>query len=133
MHWNKHGSKMLIALLVIITLVSSFGGGIRYRENFLDEVFGNDSGIQITNPFEPNIQKPPSHAVKPLFNNEVKPLYNNNQVKPKPPSVMKVVEEESSEQIKIIPNIKNIKNPTTIQNNLFSQISGFDGDLYASV
>ena len=25
-------------------LVSSFGGGIRYRENFLNEVFGNDSG-----------------------------------------------------------------------------------------
>ena len=30
---------MFCVLLLIITLLSSFGGGIRYRENFLEEVF----------------------------------------------------------------------------------------------
>jgi hypothetical protein len=121
MNLYKHGSKMLIAMLIIITLVSSFGGGIRYRENFLDEVFGNESNLQITNPFEPNIHKQPHHAVKPLF---------DNKVKPKPP-VMKVAEEEITEEV--IPKKTIGKKPTTIQKNLFSQISGFDGDLYASV
>ena len=30
---------MFCVLLMIITLLSSFGGGIRYRENFLEEVY----------------------------------------------------------------------------------------------
>jgi len=30
---------MFCVLFLIITLLSSFGGGIRYRENFLEEVF----------------------------------------------------------------------------------------------
>jgi hypothetical protein len=33
---------MFCVLLLIITLLSSFGGGIRYRENFLEEVFDLD-------------------------------------------------------------------------------------------
>ena len=30
---------MFCTLLLVITLISSIGGGIRYRENFLEEVF----------------------------------------------------------------------------------------------
>jgi len=30
---------MFCVLLLVITLISSIGGGIRYRENFLEEVF----------------------------------------------------------------------------------------------
>lgn len=29
-------------LLITLTLISAFGGGIRYRENFLEEVFDRD-------------------------------------------------------------------------------------------
>ncbi|QOI90248.1 hypothetical protein QKU58_gp083 [Pyramimonas orientalis virus] len=47
---------MFCVLLMIITLLSSFGGGIRYRENFLEEVYDlNDitSELENTNNFYP--------------------------------------------------------------------------------
>ena len=33
---------MFAVMLMLITLISSLGGGIRYRENFVDEVLDND-------------------------------------------------------------------------------------------
>jgi hypothetical protein len=47
---------MFCVFLMIITLLSSFGGGIRYRENFLEEVYDlNDitSDLTHTNDFYP--------------------------------------------------------------------------------
>ena len=35
----KNSFWMFFILLLIITIISSLGGGIRYRENFLEEVF----------------------------------------------------------------------------------------------
>ena len=35
----KNSFWMFFILLLIITVTSSLGGGIRYRENFLEEVF----------------------------------------------------------------------------------------------
>ena len=41
---------MFCVLLMIITLLSSFGGGIRYRENFLEEVYDlNDITSELKN------------------------------------------------------------------------------------
>lgn len=37
---------MMITMLTLLTLVSSLGGGIRYRENFLEEVLGNLEDIR---------------------------------------------------------------------------------------
>ena len=123
MHLKKNLTMMLITLLLFITLLSSVGGGIRYRENFLDEVFGDiDDQLAMTNPFEPNIQKQPTHAVKPLFKAEVR--------RPEP-----VVEEEfirSSENMIVKERIAP-KTTNSIKSNVFAQISGFDGGMYASI
>jgi hypothetical protein len=126
MHLRKNINMMFIGLLFVITLVSSIGGGIRYRENFLSEVFGDhtDDNLMVTNPFEPNIEKAIPHAVKPLFEETV------NQTK-EIPTEKDVVEEEE-----VVTSIIKSKSPTTkqtsIKSNVFSQISGFDGDVYAS-
>ena len=36
---------MYCTLLFILTLISSFGGSIRYQENFLEEVFNMIDGV----------------------------------------------------------------------------------------
>lgn len=42
----KDAFWMFAIILMIITLISSIGGGIRYRENFIEEVFDmNDSSV----------------------------------------------------------------------------------------
>lgn len=47
--YQKQQFWMFCVLLLVITLLSSFGGGIRYRENFLEEVFDlNDITNYIT-------------------------------------------------------------------------------------
>ena len=125
MNFRKNSSMMFIGLLFVITLVSSIGGGIRYRENFLDEVLGDhtDDNLMVTNPFEPNIKKSPPHAVKPLFKDTVK-------------QVQEITTKDVVEEEEIVTSIIKSKAPTTkptsIKSNVFSQISGFDGDMYAS-
>tara|TARA_Y100000389_G_C17451276_1_gene514984 strand:- start:791 stop:1168 length:378 start_codon:yes stop_codon:yes gene_type:complete len=124
MHLRKNINMMFIGLLFVITLVSSIGGGIRYRENFLNEVFGDhtDDNLMVTNPFEPNIEKAIPHAVKPLFEDTVKPIQEV--------TTEEVVEEEIVTSI--IKSKPSSTKPTSIKSNVFSQISGFDGDMYAS-
>ena len=118
---------MFCVLLMTITLLSSIGGGIRFRENFLEEVFDlNDiaEGLEASNYF-------------PLENNiEVAEESESAVVKPPPsrPPVMpaKKIEEETAPAAPVPVQLN--KQPSPL-NNLVSQyqvIEGYSGEAFAS-
>ena len=59
---------MLLVMLTVLTLMSSFGGGIRYRENFMEEL-GDITGdmfqqLPEPQPAMPEVVVPPTEEAK---------------------------------------------------------------------
>lgn len=55
---------MLVVMLTVLTLLSALGGGIRYRENFFEEVFelqdiNADLTKELVDPVPPEVIEPP--------------------------------------------------------------------------
>ena len=66
---------MLLVMLTVLTLMSSFGGGIRYRENFMEEL-GDITGdmfqqLPEPQPSMPEVVVPPTEVVPPPTEEEV--------------------------------------------------------------
>ena len=131
----KNSFWMFFILLMIITILSSVGGGIRFRENFLDEVFDlndqNDFSFEL-NDFpkyfpiqeeQPQMKETKSVAqvtnkagnVKPIIKEEnMQKQLNNTEIQKK-----KVVFQKTSE-------------PTPLSHeSQYELIEGFSGDSYA--
>jgi hypothetical protein len=94
---------MFGVLLMIITVISAFGGGIRYRENFLEEVFDlND----ITNELEQSNNYYPINFRVPEEEEIVEEEKIDNLIAPNRP-----VLEEPSRQV-VRPSSQVVQNPT---------------------
>tara|TARA_Y100000389_G_scaffold109924_1_gene107046 strand:- start:24143 stop:24586 length:444 start_codon:yes stop_codon:yes gene_type:complete len=143
----KNSFWMFFILLSIITVISSLGGGIRYRENFLEEVFdvndALDSIVQDLSDF-------PKYFYSPLLN---KPIISEEQVEPvvKEPVVKEQVQPKIAKPIikqADMPSVLNMPPPPpkktvafdesatqVVQpvepNNTFDVLEGFSGDMYA--
>jgi hypothetical protein len=131
----KNSFWMFFILLSIITVISSLGGGIRYRENFLEEVFdvndALDSIVQDLSDF-------PKYFYSPLLN---KPIVSEEQVEPKiakpiikqadmpsvlnmpPPPPKKTVAFDESATQQVVQPVE--------PNSNFDVLEGFSGDMYA--
>jgi hypothetical protein len=112
---------MFCVLLIIITLLSSIGGGIRFRENFLEEVFDlND----ITEDLESNIYYPlvyDNHVSEET--ERVMPVVTAPSVAPKK------IEEETVENVPV-----QLKQPSASPTYLspFEVIEAYSGEAFAS-
>jgi hypothetical protein len=131
---------MFVILLMIITLASSFGGGIRYRENFLQEILElNDISSETLNdlklnfnykkieeesqvvPSQPPEQIPSSAPPRPSVPPGLPPVPN----RPSVPSGIPPVPPTN------IPFVNQAQQPTN--KNLSPYIiEGYQGDMYAS-
>lgn len=113
---------MFCVLLMIITLLSSIGGGIRFRENFLEEVFDlND----ITEDLESN------HYYPLEYNNGVSeesaPVVSAPVVSA--PVVTKKIEEETVQNVPV-----QLAQPSSFraQPSPFQVIEAYSGEAFAS-
>lgn len=138
----KNSFWMFFILLSIITVISSLGGGIRYRENFLEEVFdvndALDSIVQDLSDF-------PKYFYSPLLN---KPIISEEQVEPvvkeqvqpkiaKPiikqadmPSVLNMPPPPPKKTVAFDESATQVVQPVEPNNN-FDVLEGFSGDMYA--
>ena len=138
----KNSFWMFFILLSIITVISSLGGGIRYRENFLEEVFdvndALDSIVQDLSDFpkyfsSPLLNKPiiSEEQVEPVVKEQVQPKIAKPIIKqadmpsvlnmPPPPPKKTVAFDESATQV-----VQPVE-----PNNNFDVLEGFSGDMYA--
>lgn len=135
----KNSFWMFFILLLIITVTSSLGGGIRYRENFLEEVFDINDALEsvvddlsdfpkyffpkTSKPItEEQIKEPPKNTptiTKPIIKEENMPSVLNM---PPPPPKKTVAFDESATQV---------VNPVEPKGNFDTLIEGFSGDMYA--
>ena len=140
----KNSFWMFFILLSIITVISSLGGGIRYRENFLEEVFDvNDALDGIVQDlsdlpkyfYSPLLNKPiiSEEQVEPVVKEQVQPKIAKPIIKqadmpsvlnmqPLPPPKKTVAFDESATQV---------VQPVEPNNNTFDVLEGFSGDMYA--
>ena len=141
----KNSFWMFFILLLIITIISSLGGGIRYRENFLEEVFDiNDALDSVAQEFsdfpkyfspllnkqisEEQIEKPKQHVVeKQIVSSEVaKPILKEADMPSvlniQPPPRKTVAFDESATQV---------IQPMEPKGNFNTLIEGFSGEMYA--
>lgn len=141
----KNSFWMFFILLLIITVISSLGGGIRYRENFLEEVFdindALDSVVQDLSDF-------PKYFSSPLLN---KPIIEEETEKPsttdapvavvqklaKPiikqadmSSVLNMQQPPLKKTVAFDESATQVVQPTEPKSN-FDVIEGFSGDMYA--
>lgn len=108
---------MFCVLLMIITLLSSVGGGIRFRENFLEEVFDlNDISSEIQN----------TDNYYPInFNTSVTEENTNEEVIKKVPIIK--IEEEN-----IVPIQLEKPKPFFNTPSPFALIEAYSGEAFAS-
>jgi outer membrane biosynthesis protein TonB len=150
---------MFVILLMIITLSSSIGGGIRYRENFLQEILElNDISNDALNDLqfdynsfkkieeEETITKPPPFVAvpPPPPSVAVPPPPPSVAVPPPPPSVVpsptpsSVVPSPTPSAVQAPPRIRSptdIPKPSSVQAIAKSTpyiIEGYQGESYAS-
>jgi hypothetical protein len=108
---------MFSILLMIITITSSVGGSIRYRENFLEEVFDvkDIDSYQYDNNLLDTFRKPKKNIVVEEESIIQEESIQTKQMRPKP---------------KLSNNIK----PTVVPSrNMYDTIEGYTGDMYASI
>ena len=117
---------MFCVLLMIITLLSSIGGGIRFRENFLEEVFDlNDitEDLEASNYF-------------PLDNIAVAEESEPIVVKPPPsrPPVVpaKKIEEETAPAAPVPVQLNQQPSPLNKLVSQFQIIEGYSGEAFAA-
>lgn len=131
--------------LIILTLISSLGGGIRYRENFLEEIFDTIEDIS-----ENNNSYGISDSILQqtmVSSEENTPMYDIP-----PTNVPDIVTEEDTLKDPVVNTIPVVNKPTptpTTNNNLVKTenkvnassydtssygpfIEAFDGEMYAS-
>ena len=114
---------MYCTLLFILTLISSFGGSIRYQENFLEEVFNMIDGVSDEQPFE-NVEG----VIDDSLDN-YKQLNNDVIVEEEEP--IQYYNDEHDDQHGAEPQI--IEPPTgQVQLDSFDNIEGFSGDVWAA-
>jgi hypothetical protein len=109
---------MFSILLMIITITSSVGGSIRYRENFLEEVFDvtDIDSYQYDNNLLDTFRKPKKNIVI-----EEESIIQEESIQPK--------------QMRTKPTtIRNNIKPTVVPSrNVYDTIEGYTGDSYASI
>jgi len=117
---------LFCTFLIVLTLISSIGGGIRYRENFIDEVF--DKVEVNANAYDADVVSN-SMLKKLTFDNMKLDSYDPVQETNAP---LKVV---SDEQLSTLQNVEDeTSEPVAVpsprmQTNV---IEAFDGDMFAS-
>lgn len=117
---------LFCTFLIVLTLISSIGGGIRYRENFIDEVF--DKVEVNANAYDADVVS--NSMLKKLTFDNMKldsydPVQETNAslkvVSDEQLSTLQDVEDETSEPV-AVPSPR-------MQTNV---IEAFDGDMFAS-
>lgn len=138
----KNSFWMFFILLLIITVISSLGGGIRYRENFLEEVFDvNDALDSIVQ----DLSDLPKYFYSPLLN---KPIVSEEQPSEEQenqePKIAKpIIKEADMARVLNMPTpppkktvafdetATKVVHPVEPEGNFDSLIEGFSGDMYA--
>jgi len=125
-------------LLITLTLISAFGGGIRYRENFLSEVFDNSlhESERVSNQMANELLETltfdqTAHMMNPqMVEDEIAAnLYDesidtvNTMTEPEEP--------ETINDVKTIPTTM-MTQDTTVPKAMNAVIEAFDGDMFAS-
>jgi hypothetical protein len=138
----KNSFWMFFVLLLIITVISSLGGGIRYRENFLEEVFDINDALESVVDDLSNFPK----YFYPVLDKQANEEKVNHVVEEElnPPKTTKPIIKESD-----MPSVLNIPTPhpkktvafdvsATEQVNYVEPnvnydtlVEGFSGDMYA--
>ena len=111
---------LLSFYLLILIVISTLGGGIRYKENFLDVVF-DESNTEISANDTSEILKTlsPAPVVKSVLKNQI------------------VVEEEESNcnedgctiQPPVVPSVESVPSPITDAKS--TEVLAFDGEVFA--
>lgn len=86
---------MLVVMLTVLTLLSALGGGIRYRENFFEEVFelqdiNAELNKELVDPVPPEVIEPPKPTPPVKACKPPKPVPQNQ---PTPPPAPKKAQE----------------------------------------
>jgi hypothetical protein len=149
----KNSFWMFFILLLIITVTSSLGGGIRYRENFLEEVFDvNDALDSVVD----NLSDFPKYFFpetnQPITEEEVKtpqvdapkitkPIIKESDMAhvlnmpPPPPNKIvaptKKTVAPSKKTVAFDESATQVVNPVEPKGNFDTLIEGFSGDMYA--
>lgn len=117
---EKNICWMFSIILLLMILISIFGGSIRYRENFLDEVTGYDLEPSMNNDDEyASISLPSANDTAVEEENIIEVDEENIVQEEQPPS------QPQQQQSSQIPN-------DMINNNNMSVVEGFSGDEWAS-
>lgn len=114
--------------LIILTLLSAFGGGIRYRENFFEELFDTIGEISDSN----DVDEISDDILKQtMVSEEVSGNITNN-----PSSVVMNVPEEAEEVVvnnkTVSPVVSGVTQNDDPLNYGPALIEAFDGEMYAS-
>jgi hypothetical protein len=111
--------------LIILTLIASLGGGVRYRENFIEEVFDTISSVnkkEIPQISDKLIQQTMTthDAINPMMSTSV--VDEEDPMQPPPPPKQQLPSASSHNPVNF-PN-------TNI--NSYATIEAFQGDMFAS-
>ena len=126
---------LFCTLLIVLTLLASLGGGIRYRENFINEVFENINSNDYENEPEDeytvtkdDIVEKLSFSTKEKFYDPIKEsaselanFQSDNSVSTNLPTDNLLTQQESLE----------LNEPMKFSSSNDDIIEGFDGDLYS--
>lgn len=133
----KKSFWMFFVLLLIITVISSLGGGIRYRENFLEEVFDINDALESVvgelSDFPKYFYPVNEEKVNPVVEEELNP-----QKKTKPlikesdmPSVLNIPTPPPKKTVAFDVSATKQVNYVEPNVNYDTLVEGFSGDMYA--
>lgn len=146
----KNSFWMFFILLLIITVTSSLGGGIRYRENFLEEVFDINDALDsvvdnlsdLPKYFFPETNQPITEEQEPvdapkITNPIIKESDIPNVLNMQPPPPNKTVAPPNKtvappkKTVAFDESATQVVNPVEPKGNFDTLIEGFSGDMYA--
>ena len=118
---------LFCTFLIVLTLIASIGGGIRYRENFIDEVF--DKVALNANTSDTDVVS--NSMLKKLTFDNMKLGYDPAQQTNAPLNVQdeQVSELQDVQDETESPSLVESVPPPTMQTNV---IEAFDGEMFAS-
>ena len=118
-------------LLITLTLISAFGGGIRYRENFLQEMFDKEHGHSN----HTNAKTASSNIIEKITFDQMHPIDNHAFVEDEMiPSTMVEPEEVYNEPVyeEPVKTSSLMTQQPSVPTMGPALIEAFDGDMFAS-
>ena len=124
---------LFCTLLIVLTLLASLGGGIRYRENFISEVFENINSNDYENETEDEYTVTKDDLIEKLSFSTKEQFYDPIKTSSEKLVSFQNVDVSNNNNLLTQQESLEINEPVKVSssNDNINIIEGFDGDLYS--